>query len=286
VSATTTVRHESELGRWEMAIAPPAPHLRGLVTRYCGYAEYAPLPRRRVEVPTGDATLIVSLGPTLDVAYPARSPQPETFGSFVAGMHETWATTEFYGWQEGLDVKLTPLALHMLAGVAMHELANRIVRLEDLLGGETELLVERLAGAPSWNERFALLDAALTRRLEDAPRPSPSVVWAWQRLRQTDGRIAVGALAAELGCSRRNLVREFRDQVGLPPKRMARILRFNRARRLLEHDDGARLAEIGQDCGYYDQPHLNREFREFAGASPTDFLARRLPDGAGVSAPV
>ena len=55
------------------------------------------------------------------------------------------------------------------------------------------------------------------------------------------------------------------------------MLRFRRALALMERDDGARLGEIALDCGYYDQAHLNRDFRALAGSAPTDHLARRLP---------
>jgi AraC-like DNA-binding protein len=70
----------------------------------------------------------------------------------------------------------------------------------------------------------------------------------------------------------------------VPPKTLARILRFEHALALLRRDDGARFAEIAERCGYYDQAHMNRDFRAFAGASPSEFLARRLPDGGGVRA--
>ena len=52
---------------------------------------------------------------------------------------------------------------------------------------------------------------------------------------------------------------------------------------LLEREGGGRLGEIAAACGYFDQPHLNRDFRAFAGASPGDWLGRRLPDGAGTA---
>jgi AraC-like DNA-binding protein len=129
-----------------------------------------------------------------------------------------------------------------------------------------------------------MLDRVLARRAETARRPPPSLVYAWQRLCTSHGRARVSALAAELGCSPRYLTLQFREHLGMPPKIVARVLRFQHALKRLERDDGARFAEIAETCGYYDQAHLNRDFRQFAGSAPGDFLARRLPDGGGVAA--
>jgi len=71
--------------------------------------------------------------------------------------------------------------------------------------------------------------------------------------------------------------------VGLPPKTVGRILRFDRVAQQLLEVDAPRLAEVAYDCGYYDQAHLNRDFRDFAGTTPGDYLTRRLPDGGGVT---
>jgi len=267
-----------------MVTASPAPALRGIVSRYCGYVEDAPLPRRRVEVPSRDVTLILSLGPRIDVGYPDLHVARDGLGCFLACMHDTWAQTSFTGRQEGIEVNMSPLALHTLLGVPMHELANRVVPLADLLGREADLLVERLAGLGDWEARFALLDAELTARLREATAPSPSIAWAWRRLRASGGGVPVGALASEIGCSPRHLLSGFRRYVGLPPKRAARVLRFERVVGLLERSGGRGLGDIAAACGYADQPHLNRDFRAFAGASPGDWLARRLPDGAGTIA--
>jgi transcriptional regulator GlxA family with amidase domain len=79
-------------------------------------------------------------------------------------------------------------------------------------------------------------------------------------------------------------VSRFREQLGPPPKTVARLVRFQRAVGSLARTRGYRLAEIAQACGYYDQAHLSRDFRELAGVSPSAFESSLLPDGIGVAA--
>lgn len=238
---------------------------------------------RRREVAQDQVTIILGWGPSLRVGGPT---QPEAdYDCFVAALKDTYAITEECGSLRGIQVDLSPLGAHMLLGVAMHELSEHlVVPLEAVLGDELRLLVERLAGAAGWQPRFAILDEYIAARVERGRRPSADVEWAWRRLRQTRGLIPVARLAQELGCSRRHLSARFREQVGPAPKTTARLLRFQHAVRLLERDDGRRFAEIAQRCGYYDQAHLNREFRELAGATPSEHVARLLPDGMGVAA--
>ena len=273
------VRHDSSLGRWEMASRDAHPALRGHVRGYVGYLESTPRPLRRREVPGADITLIISLGPTIEVRDAAW--RGDRFASFVAGLWDGPAVTEHDGYQHGIEVNLTPLGAHRLLRLPMHHLANAAVALDDLLGAEADRLAERLHDAPGWAERFALLDAVFRARLAEARPSSLGIAWAWGRLRATHGAVSIGGLAGELGWSRRHLTAQFREHVGLPPKLLGRILRFDRVVALLREHDPERWTEIAYDCGYYDQSHFNRDFRQFAGATPTEFLASRLPDGAG-----
>jgi AraC-like DNA-binding protein len=147
---------------------------------------------------------------------------------------------------------------------------GQVVPLADLL--DEPFLVDRLHDAGGWDARFCLLDAVLMKRLAAAPPPSAGVVWAWRRLVETDGRIAVRALAEELGWSRKRIVARFRAEVGLPPKAAARLLRFERARELTERSERPEWARIALECGYSDQSHLINEFRAFTGRTPATFF--------------
>ena len=279
-----SLRHESAaLGRLEQAERAAHPLLAGIVRRYCGYDHECVGTTRRREVAQDEVTIILSLGPLLRVGGPGHP--EDRYGSFVAALKDTYAITEHDGLLRGIEVDLSPLGAHMLFGVAMHELSSKLVLpLEDVLGVAAGELVERLAGTPGWSTRFGILDRFIIERVQRARRPSPDVDWAWRRMRATGGLLPVGELARELGCSRRHLIWRFREQVGPAPKTAARLVRFQRTVRMLERHDVGRFAEIAQRCGYYDQAHMNREFRELAGTAPGDFVARLLPDRLGVAA--
>ncbi len=277
-----TVSLRSEAGRWELAEAAPAEPLRGLVQGYTGFVESSPSLRRR-EAPRPTVVLIVNFGVPLEIEAPGV-PARSHASSFLAPLSRLPATTEFSGTSAGVQVDFSPLGAHMFCGLAMHELPEPVVALEDLLGAEGRRLTEALEDAPGWEARFELLDAAIERRIAAARAPSPSVEWAWRALRASGGQAPIGDLGERLGCSRRHLIAGFREQVGVPPKTAARIVRFDRAARVLRAGSGMDLARLAGECGYHDQPHMTREFRRLAGVTPAAYAGARLPGYLGVDA--
>jgi AraC-like DNA-binding protein len=255
-------RYTSADRDWEVATAAPAPALRGRFGEYCGYREIVGPPLARREIPHPAITLIINLGEPLAV-------DGRPYASFVAGLHEGSVRTEHPGRQYGIQLDLPPLTAYTLLGHPLGELGNAIVGLDDLLGGFARALVEALGEAPDWAARFALLDRALTECLDRGPRAAPEVGWAWRELCRSGGRIGVGELIAGTGWSHRHLATRFRQQVGLSPKAFGRVLRFQRAVGLLHAPARPSFAEIAATCGYFDQAHLNRDFRDLAGATPT-----------------
>jgi AraC-like DNA-binding protein len=267
----TVTRHDSALGRWEMIRRPAPAALRPHVLGYLGYHEWTAPGFRRLEVPSDEVHVILSFGPAVRA--------PATVRSFVAAPHTHHVIVESEGEQHGVEIRLTPIGTHLLLGLPLHELADRVVAIEDVLGRAGAELPERLVEAPTWPARFAILDRLLVERLEAARDPAAGVEHTWWRLVSTSGAARVDALAGEVGWSRRHLFARFREHTGLPPKTFARILRFQRAAKLLADPHGPSLCQIALDCGYYDQAHLNRDFREFSGRTPLELMAARLPDG-------
>jgi AraC-like DNA-binding protein len=246
-----------------MQLAGRAPHpaLRSHIRTLTGWHERADGPVQRNELPGARIVLVVSFGPRMDI-------DGRTYTSFAAGLHDTPAHTAHDGLGYGIQAYLSPLGARRFFGMPMGELTGEVVELDDLVGPAAGELAERLATAPDWAARIDLFERAIATRVLAAPPVASELEWAWQRLLATDGAAPIGDLAQELGWSRRHLAARFRTELGMPPKAVARILRFERAVAQLRAGDD--LAELALDCGYYDQAHFNRDFRAFADATPTE----------------
>ena len=270
----------------EAVTGSPAPPLRPYVERYLGYRQEGFAPGVHRGLPSRHLTFIISLADPVDIAgMPDAHQRPGTYQAFLGGLHAAPATIRHEGTQIGVSLDLTPTGARALLGVPAGALAWSVVDLEDVLGPPGRELVDRLADAPTWADRFAVLDAVLARRVVPGTGPPPETVRAWDRLVASGGTLDVRALASDVGWSRRHLSERFRSELGLPPKVAARVLRFERARRLLQLPARPPLADVAAACGFYDQAHLNRDWRELAGCSPTTWLAEELPsvqDGAAV----
>ena len=277
-------RHESETSSWEVARRPARTELRPyLMAAPEGWAQMRGTTPELREVPFPGIPLVINIGEPWEVAdEPGGQRVAERHDSFLAGLHTRPALVRGSREWACIELRFTPLGTHRLLGIPMHELANRTVALDDLVPGAREL-TDRVRDARSWAGRFDLVETFLLRRLVDSTLPSPGVQWSWEHLRRTHGLAPIGALADELGWSHRRLIARFRDQIGLAPKTLARVIRFDRAITALRSPGVRGLAEIALDCGYFDQAHLNRDFRELAGTTPTSFLAARLESG-GVAA--
>jgi AraC-like DNA-binding protein len=258
--------------RWEMAVRPPAAPLRPYVRGdYVGYTEWSGPMNRRREFPGPFVVMILEFGPPLRV-YEAGDPRrlSRHRGGFVVGLGDAFAVCEHDGFQQGVQVNLTAIGARLLFGLPMSELSGRTVSVRDVLPARHRDLGQRLQDAADWDARFDLLDAALADSMSEARDRTRIVSWAVRRIEQTGGGLDMRALARELGYSRKHVITLFCDQVGIPPKLLARLVRFDRLVRHLRHGGPGTWAELAVEFGYYDQAHLVRDVRWFTGITPTE----------------
>jgi AraC-like DNA-binding protein len=249
----------------------PSCALRPYARRYYGFEETTGSRLRRREGPGTDVILVLSFGPQWRIGDGTTPAAPwEHHTSFAAGLRKSSVITEHEGHSFGMQVNLTPPGAYALLGIPMHEYAGRTVDLDAVLTTERSL-PERLAALGTWPARFGLIDTVLAARLGQARPPSSSVVWAWRRLTATHGLVPVGELTRELGWSRKRLAARFREEIGMSPKSLARLLRFESAKKLLTRGVSLDLAQVAFQCGYFDQSHLSTEVRRITGLTPAAY---------------
>lgn len=254
----------------------PAAPLRPYVAMALGYRVPALPGGLHRGLPSRHVTLV------LELAAPLRLTMASAVAAHgvVGGLSTTPALIDASGPQEGLQYGLTPGGARALFGVPAGELRGQAVDLAAVIGRPAEQLVARLQHTAGWSERFRIVDEALLQRLaaaDRAPEPPPEVRHAWRLIHAGRGDVRIAEVAQRVGWGRRHLSERFRLATGLTPKEAARVARFEAARELLLAPWRPGPAEVAAACGYADQQHLARDFRDLAGTTATAWLAERLP---------
>ena len=221
-----------------------------------------------VGLPSTTVTLVIPVDEPLDLSMPL--PTRRRLNVCLAGLHDGPATIHHNGTQRGIQLALSPLHLRKLLGVPAAEIRGQAVELGDVIGHRAAAtLSERLTTESQWPLRRRLVEQALLRQLDRRERLGdvrPEVERAWAKLSASRGTCRVHELAADVGWSTRHLEQEFSSVVGLAPKTVARIMRFERSTALVAHGHG--LALVAARCGFADQAHMTREWQRLAGTTP------------------
>jgi AraC-like DNA-binding protein len=158
-----------------------------------------------------------------------------------------------------------------------HEFHNRHVDLADLWGADARRLHQRLTQAPTPDARMALLlDAFVARAPRDFAH-HPAVALALNCFERAPHRATVAAIARRAEISPKKFIRLFSEQVGMTPKLYLRVARFERVVTELHAKQQIGWGDVVAQNGFYDQSHFIRDFRQFSGLSPTQWLKQRGP---------
>lgn len=267
-------------GDWSYGEWRP-PHLAGLVDHVWAYTGATSHRRKRV-FPNGRVELLLNLGDPYRIVEGGDAVMRR--GAWISGPQETATVVEQPAHQHVIGVRLRPAGARAIVGRPMGEVAGLAIDLADLVGRSADELVERCADATSFAERFRIVAAWIGERFLRAQAGDDCVTWAVEQLEASGGMVPIAALRERTGLSKVRLVAGFRDEVGLAPKLYGRVVRFHQTLALLQHADAGRLIDVALDARYYDQPHMNAEFRALGGITPREFLAARHPVGDGSTA--
>jgi AraC-like DNA-binding protein len=235
---------------------------------------------RRLNVPPmPSAHLFINLGEPVRVYDSDAAVPPTVFtDGWFMGMRTRRVIVEYPSQVRLVGVHFKPWGLSPFVDLPSSELRDRWVPVDAVWGPGLDRLRDRAAGAMSTGEILQILEDELRSRLGPTPsRGFELVHHTAGRLAASWGAVSVGELTDGAGVSGNHLASQFKSHVGVTPKRLARIYRFAR---LILSVDAVRpvdWSELAYVAGYFDQAHLSKEFKDFTGHTPTEYLdLRRL----------
>lgn len=175
-----------------------------------------------------------------------------------------------------IRVDFLPGGLYRMLGIPMYELFDGGFDAVDCFGAEMKRVNDQLHHVSDLNEGKQIVEGFLLNRLSQSTESLPLDA-ALHILFTNSGNIPIERAAALSCLSLKQFERKCRERIGMNPKMYARILKFSKAYRLHETSAGLNWTQIAHESGYYDQMHMIRDFRIFAGVNPS-VIERELLD--------
>jgi AraC-like DNA-binding protein len=267
----------------------PGPPLDAFVENLWSLSD-APAHAREQILPSGTLELVINLDEDEFRIYDAAGRPPKRFrGAMVSGAYSGPFVIDTQEHASIIGVHFAPGGAVPFLGVPPGHLADVHLELETLWPTRASELRERLCLVQTTVTRFRILEEALLARLRKPFKQHGAVRAALGHIARSG--VTIGAIADRVGLSHRRLIQIFTAEVGVPPKLFGRLQRFQRALSVVHDVPVVSWAKLALDCGYCDQSHLIRDFRELSGLAPGDLLRHRddrvkvnhvaLPDRAG-----
>jgi AraC-like DNA-binding protein len=255
--------------RWYREVPPPAA-LADWVLSFWEMRVPHQLPSTRVRiVPNACVDLVLYLSDTSRGEDDAAIVAPP-HRSYIVGSTLRSFVVQSVGWRHIVGASLRPAGVEPLLGLPAAVIGQSVALLHDIIGRQADEIEDRIFSGPP--------DAAL-RRMADVllgwhgtlAAPDAVAHRAESLVRRAHGQTRIDALADDLNISARRLERHFLAHVGITPKLFSRLVRFDRAVRDLSTRRTIPWSQFALAHGYTDQAHFIKEFREFAGVTPSEF---------------
>jgi AraC-like DNA-binding protein len=226
-------------------------------------------------LPDGCVELILNFGDLFREHKEAGRSELQT-SRFVVGQMTQPVLVSPTGAVQLLGIRFAPGGALPFFPIPQGEMTNRIAPLADIAGALDREFASQVYEARQLPEKIAVIETLLIKRMRAEENRGASLRIAISEIVSSGGQTSVDRLASDLGVSGRQLERRFMNEVGLGPKLLCRILRFQQVFRAVERAD-KNWARIAADCGYHDQSHLIRDFRQFAGQTPSVLFEHFTP---------
>lgn len=222
-----------------------------------------------VVFPDGCMELIFHFGPPFKRISSGRQQVQEK--SILVGQLNKPLSLQATGSAGIIGVRFHPWGLHPLVNIPLQHITNSEIHIQQVWGNDAHELEEKIYQLDK--------DAAMGEIQQFLFKQTNKISYQIERLKQVitllisqHGNVKIDELAEMSNLSVRQFTRNFTHLVGLPPKVFAGIIRFQSFFSQCNQQPEVHLGELALQCGYYDQAHFIREFKQYAGMSPSAYF--------------
>ncbi len=170
------------------------------------------------------------------------------------------------------QVVFQPSALYRLTGIASAELTNTYMDAEDIFGNITRLVNEKLYCAKNYTEMVQIIEQFLDGLIKKSNIRQHSIDFISMHMVRQNECYSLDRFIKESCLCHRQFDRKFIERIGVSPKQYLQIIRFDKAFRMKNRFPHLDWLTIALHCGYYDYQHLVKDYKEFTGYTPNQFL--------------
>lgn len=198
----------------------------------------------------------------------------EFTGSFLSGQHKGFIFIEAHH-SSNMATKFKLGGAFPFFSFPISKINNKVIQLEPILGNSVELTRKRIIAEKNVANKFSILEEYYMSILRKDHAHNETFHEVLKFLAEFPHLASIKELSQKIGVSQKHLITLFSNQVGLTPKALARIFRFQKVIMLLEEKKEIDWMQIVTDCGYYDQAHFSKDFFEFSGINPSCYFKQK-----------
>ena len=227
-------------------------------------------------LPTGNVELMINFGAGFKLF---DKDKPDYYNinqdSWLVGMQTEYLLHEPIAETHMLGVRFKPGGAYPFFGVPLSEFTNQNIEMDLIWGRFISDIRDHLYEAESPAARFAIAEHYLLERMNLDVTNITIIQHAVQEITQSHGTLSIKTLSEDIGISQKHLITQFKRVVGLSPKGLARIYRFQHVLNSIDPQQPLNWIDIAHQNHYYDQSHFNKDFMAFTGLSPTMYVEIR-----------
>ncbi len=233
------------------------------------------IPEHSIErvVPTGHLFIIFELDGFERHTFNNDTLKPNAtfFKVWISGMHKNYLSISAHQNSEMFVIQFKPFGSYPFFPFPIQELNDKVVDAETVFGNEILQLREDVLNKNTSEEKFICAENWLLNKFNQDKIPSSELINILEKV-QTESESNYSQIIENYSKTQKHLIDQFKKYFGLTPKVFHRISRFNAILQLINNKQTVSWSQIVFQFGYSDQSHFIKEFKEFSGFNPQEFI--------------